>query len=596
MRDVFVQNRLPPRFGRRPKRARRHEQSLREQTILFRTALNNMSQGLCMFDGAQRLVLSNERYATLYGLSPDEIRPGMHLWDIIVCRATNGISPVEKPDAYLRNHKARLSKDGSDNRIQELADGRLIAVSHRPMPDGGWLSIHDDITKKHRIQQRIAHVAHHDPLTDLPNRLQLREHLEAVSARVRRGDAFALFYLDLDRFKHINDSYGHAVGDELLKAVAGRLQNCIREIDLVARIGGDEFVIVQTFIETHGDTAMLAKRIIAALTSPFAIAGLQLSLGTTVGIALSPADGTDPDELITRADLALCRGKVERPGEWSFFKPEMEADAQWRRSLSGGLSKALAKGQMELYYRPILDAGSSICCFEALPRWRHPERGLVLPAEFMPAARENGLIRPLSEWIVQEACATAKSWPDSIKVAVNLSPAQFKGAAISELIRTALAASDLPARRLELEITESLLRQSNENISCVLHELRALGVRIVVDHFGTGYFSVNSLLKFPIDKVKIDRSLTRDITKNSKRLAIVRAIASLGPSLGITIAAEGIEDIDQLEALRHEGCQEMQGCLISPPLPKSAIDAVLSGHENLKWHDQPVRAKAWGGR
>ena len=546
------------------------------------TALNNMSQGLSMFDGAERLVVSNESYAILYGLSPDRIKPGMHLREIVACRAAHGVSAVETADAYLRSHNARVSNGGIDNRIQELADGRLIAVSHRPMPDGGWLSIHDDITEKYRNERRIAYMAKHDALTDLPNRLQFREHLESLAARARRGDAFAILYLDLDHFKQINDTHGHPTGDELLKAVAVRLKHCVREIDMVARLGGDEFAIVQVLIEGPAEASILANRIIKALASPYVVDGLQVSSGTTIGIALSPGDGVDPDELVKKADLALYHAKSEGRGAWRFFEPEMDARAQWRQKLEVGLRQALAEGQIELHYQPLVDPQGSICCFEALARWRHPERGLIPPAEFIPVAEETGLIIPLGESVLRQACAKAMSWPDKIKVAVNLSPVQFKGGGISQLVVSALASSGLPANRLELEITESLLMQNHEELSAALHHLRSLGVRVAMDDFGTGYSSLSYLLRFPIDKIKIDRSFIKDITTNDNSIAIVRAVVSLGRSLGITITAEGVETIEQLDVVRREGCLEIQGYFISPPLQGDATDALLTKHERAK--------------
>jgi diguanylate cyclase (GGDEF)-like protein len=576
---AFVQHRI---MRRRGALSRQREQALHQQTMRLNTALNNMSQGLSMFDGAERLLVFNESYAILYGLTPDRIKPGMHLREIVACRAAHGVSPVETADAYLRDHNARMSDGGINNRIQELADGRLIAVSHRPMADGGWLSIHDDITEKYRNEQRIAYMAKHDALTDLPNRLLMREQLESLSARARRGDTFAILYLDLDHFKQINDTHGHPTGDELLKAVAARLKNCVREIDMVARLGGDEFAIIQTLIGGQAEATILANRVVKALASPFVLDGLQVSSGTTIGIALSPGDGTDPDELIKKADLALYRAKSEGRGAWRFFEPEMDARAQWRQRLEAGLRQALAEGQIELYYQPVVDAQGSICCFEALARWRHPEHGLIPPAEFIPVAEETGLIIPLGESILRQACAKAMNWPDKIKVAVNLSPAQFKGGDISQLVASVLGSSGLSAKRLELEITESLLMQNHEELSAALHHLRSLGVRIAMDDFGTGYSSLSYLLRFPIDKIKIDRTFVKDITTNDNSVAIVRAVASLGRSLGITITAEGVETMEQLEVVRQEGCLEIQGYFISPPLPADAIDALLTEHEKAK--------------
>jgi diguanylate cyclase (GGDEF)-like protein len=556
--------------------SRRRERALRQQALRLKTALDNMSPGLCMFDGAGRLLVSNESYAILYGLSPDQIRRGMRLEEIVACRAAHGICPVETPDEYLHKHRARITQSGTENRLQELTDGRLLAVSHRPMPDGGWISIHEDVTEKHHNEQRITHMAKHDALTGLPNRVQLREHLEGLTAHARRGAAFALLYLDLDRFKQVNDTYGHPTGDQLLKAVAGRLKHTVREIDMVARLGGDEFAIAQAGIGGQDGAAILARRIIESLTAPFALDGLQISSGTTIGIALSPDDGIDPDDLIKKADLALYRAKSVGRGTWCFFEPELNARTLRRQSIEIGLRKALAEGLIELHYQPIIDHQGSLCCFEALARWHDPERGPISPAEFIPVAEETGLINPLGEAVLRQACAKAASWPDDIKVAVNLSPAQFKGGGLSQLLISALDASGLPARRVELEITETLLMQDREEISRVLHQLRSLGVRIAMDDFGTGYSSLNNLLRFPIDKIKIDRLFIKDIETNANSLAIVRAVVSLGRSLGITVAAEGVETKEQFDLVRQEGCREIQGNFISPPLQGNAADAFLT--------------------
>jgi diguanylate cyclase (GGDEF)-like protein len=427
-------------------------------------------------------------------------------------------------------------------------------------------------------------MAKHDALTDLPNRLQLREHLESLVIRARRGDPFAVLYLDLDRFKQINDTHGHPIGDELLKSVAGRLKKCVRETDMVARLGGDEFAIIQTLIKSQTDVSILADRVIKSLASPFMISGLELSSGTTIGIALAPTDGTDPDELIKKADLALYRAKSDGRGTSCFFQPEMDARAQQRQSIEVGLRQALAEGQLEVHYQPIVGAQGSVCCFEALARWRHPERGLISPAEFIPVAEETGLIIPLGEWVLRQACIQATAWPDHIKVAVNLSPAQFKRGDVCQLTANALSASGLPAKRLELEITETLVMQNHAEISRALHRVNALGVHIAMDDFGTGNSSLNNLLRFPIDKIKIDRSFVKDIKTNNNCVAIVRAVASLGLSLGITVTAEGVETVEQLDIVRQEGCNEIQGYLISPPLKADAIDAFLKDHEKAQRH------------
>jgi diguanylate cyclase (GGDEF)-like protein len=563
---------------RRYRMLRRRDRRLQKHNILLDTALNNMSQGLSMFDGKEKLVVSNDSYATLYNLSPDQITSGMSLREIVACRAAYGVAPVGATDQYMRQHGTRVARGGTDNRIQELSDGRLMAVSHRQMPDGGWLSIHDDVTEKHHSEIQIAHMTTHDALTGLPNRLQLLHHLQSLEAGARRGHAFSVLYLDLDYFKHVNDTLGHAIGDGLLKAVAARLRECVRATDMIARLGGDEFAVIQTEIGSQVDATILAKRIIEALALPFAVHELQVSVGLSIGIALSPTDGSDPDQLVKKAGLALHRAKDQGRGVWSFFEPEMDARAQQRRNLEIGLRQAIADCQIELHYQPLVDMRGAVCCFEALARWRHPERGLIPPGDFIPVAEETGLIIPLGEQVLRQACAMAVTWPDHIKVAVNLSPAQFKGGNLAAMIVSALTSSGLPAQRLELEITESILMQNHQDVLATLHRLRALGVRFSMDDFGTGYSSLSYLRRFPFDKIKIDRSFIKDITSSNDCVAIVRAVASLGRSLGITITAEGVETIEQLKRVREEGCGEVQGYLISRPLPAEGVDGFLLAH------------------
>jgi diguanylate cyclase (GGDEF)-like protein len=550
----------------------------RERIDILDAALNHMTQGLSMFDGNERLVVFNDTYATLYSLSPDRIYQGMSLREIMAARQAHGVTPVQTSDRYLQDHNARVARGGTDNRIQELSDGRLMAVSHRQLPDGGWFSIHDDVTEKHRAERQIAYMATHDALTDLPNRLQLWQHLEGLQPGARRGQAFAVLYLDLDHFKHVNDTLGHPLGDALLKAVAVKLCNCVRETDLVARLGGDEFAIIQTGIHGQAEASILAKRIVEALSHPFTLQDLQVSSGLSIGIAISPVDGTEPHELVKKADLALYRAKNEGRGVWRFFEPEMDARAQQRRKLETGLRQALAESQIEVHYQPVVDMEGTIRCFEALARWRHPERGLVPPGEFIPVAEETGLIVPLGELVLRLACARAATWPDGIKVAVNLSPAQFRSNGLGPTVVSALGSAGLSARRLELEITESLLMQSHEDVLATMHQLRALGISISMDDFGTGYSSLSYLRRFPFDKIKIDRSFIKDITISNDCLAIVRAVASLGRSLGIMITAEGVETAEQLERVREEGCSEAQGYLISPPLPAEAVEPFLNAH------------------
>jgi len=429
---------------------------------------------------------------------------------------------------------------------------------------------------RQELEQRLEHMAHHDALTNLPNRLRLRQAMENELARVQRGESVAVLCLDLDHFKSVNDTLGHPVGDRLLEAVAERLRQNVRDVDIVARVGGDEFAIVQVAAEQPRGAIILADRLIETLAKPFDLDGHQVVIGTSIGIALAPLDGLDTDQLIKNADMALYRAKADGRGVFRFFEPEMDAKMQARRTLEIDLRKALAEGEFELFYQPLVNlASNEVSGFEALLRWNHPTRGLVPPSEFIPIAEEMGLIVPSGERILRQACAEAAGWPDDIKVAVNLSPVQFKSKTLALAVTSALASSGLPPHRLELEITESVLLQDNEATLTTLHQLRQLGVRISMDDFGTGYSSLSYLRSFPFDKIKIDQSFVRDLSGKEDSLAIIRAVAGLGRNLGMATTAEGVETREQLGYLRQEGCTEVQGYLFSRPLPARNIIPLL---------------------
>jgi diguanylate cyclase (GGDEF)-like protein len=431
------------------------------------------------------------------------------------------------------------------------------------------------------LEQRLEHMAHHDALTDLPNRLRLRQATENELARVQRGETIAVLCLDLDHFKSVNDTLGHPAGDCLLRTVAERLRQSVRETDIVARVGGDEFAVVQVAAEQPRGAIVLADRLIETLAKPFDLDGHQVVIGTSIGIALAPSDGLDTDQLMKNADMALYRAKADGRGVSRFFEPEMDAKMQARRTLEIDLRKALVEDEFELYYQPLVNLQSdAVSGFEALLRWNHPTRGLVPPSEFIPVAEEMGLIVPLGEKILRQACAEAAGWPDDIKVAVNLSPVQFKSKTLALAVISALASSGLPPHRLELEITESVLLQDSELTLTTLHQLRALGVRIAMDDFGTGYSSLSYLRSFPFDKIKIDQSFVRDMSGKEDSIAIVRAVAGLGKNLGMATTAEGVETQEQLRYLRQEGCTEVQGYLFSRPMPARNIRHLLERVRN----------------
>jgi diguanylate cyclase (GGDEF)-like protein len=426
-----------------------------------------------------------------------------------------------------------------------------------------------------RHSRLLEHLAHHDSLTDLPNRALLRERLE----RACHGQTMALLFLDLDNFKNINDTLGHPVGDELLRAVSARLRECVRgsDSDMIARLGGDEFAILQFADDQPAAAAALAQRIIEVIGAPYGFHGHRVQVGASIGIALSPKDGTNPDQLLRSADIALYRAKSEGRATWRFFTPEMVALAEARRELELELRTALQNGEFALFYQPIVDlGGDEICGVEALLRWRHPRRGLVSPHEFIPLAEEIGLIMPLGEWTLRQACSEAARWPKHIKLAVNLSPVQFNDSGLVPMVAAALAAAGLPEQRLELDITEAVLMRNTKPNLATLRELRSLGVRIAMDDFGIGHSSLSYLRSFPFDKIKIDSSFVRNTTCNAESLSIVRAVAGLGITLGMRTTAEGVETGDQLETVRAAGCSEVQGFVFSPPVPPRELIALLS--------------------
>jgi diguanylate cyclase (GGDEF)-like protein len=549
---------------------------VRQHTRCVETAIDYMSQGLTMFDKSGLLVLCNRRYIEMYGLSADVVKPGCTVSQLVEHRIATGSLSVAEAEQYVANRKAAIAHDKAVSNIVELPNGRTIVVTRRPLPGGGWVATHEDITDRRQAEARIAHMAHHDALTDLPNRVLLRKQLETAMLRVGRGEQLAVLYLDLDHFKSINDTLGHSVGDELLKAVALRLCGCIRQTDMVARLGGDEFAIIQTGIGQPADAASLAQRIREALTIPYDIGGHLVIADVSIGICTVSAGGADPDQLLKNADMALYGAKNDGRGTFRFFEPEMDARVNARRMLELDLRKALLHGEFELYYQPLVNLErNEVCGCEALLRWHHPQRGMISPGEFIPVAEETGLITPLGEWVLRTACAEAATWPEHVSVAVNVSPVQFKDQTLVLTVVNALAASGLAPHRLGIEITEAVLMRDNEATLATLHQLRDLGVRIVMDDFGTGYSSLSYLRSFPFDKIKIDRSFINDISERHDARAIVQAVASLANNLQMTTTAEGAETQAQLDKIRALGCTELQGYLFSPPMRADKLAELL---------------------
>ncbi len=550
--------------------------ALEQTNDRFDTALKNMAHGLTMFDAQQRLLVCNQRYGEMYALPPELMRPGTTLRTILEARVARG--SVRDAARYVEERLQRVNRTEPLYALNDLPDGRTIAISHQPMRDGGWVAVHQDITAQKQAETKIAYLARHDALTELSNRSVLRERMEDCLKRIGAGGgAFTLFMLDLDIFKSVNDSLGHPVGDQLLKMVAHRLVVCLRETDTVARLGGDEFaILVKADGDQHAAAAAAAKQLLEAVSAPYFLDGHQLDISTSIGIALAPEHGRDVDQLIKSADLALYRAKLGGRNTYRIFEAAMGADAEARRALEIDLRNGLARGDFELHYQPIVDMQTSeIVNLEALIRWRHPERGLVSPGDFIPVAEESGLINALGEWVLRRACTDAALWPRRIKVAVNISAVQFRRGNLIEMISDALAVSGLASDRLILEITETVLMQSSRENTETLHQLRRLGISIVLDDFGTGYSSLSYLRMFPFDQIKIDRSFVSELASNPDCAAIVAAVAGLGRSLRVDTVAEGIETEDQLVLARASGCTHAQGYLFGRPRPARELD--LSG-------------------
>jgi len=557
------------------------QRELREQKTRLDSALNNMGEGLCMFDAEKRLVVCNDRYAKMYRLPPELLNAGTPHHEIIKHRITNGILKGPTSDhaaSQLISVLGALPADATSSRIDELADGRLICVTRQPMARGGWVATHLDVTEQRRSEAKITYMAQHDALTDLPNRLLLRERLEQALARTNRGGpGLAVLMLDLDRFKEVNDTLGHPAGDTLLQAVAARLRECVREATFIARLGGDEFAVIECVANPATEATALAERIRMALCEPFDLGDNQVTTATSIGIAIAPGDGNDSEKILKSADLALYSAKTGGGGTFRFFEPKLDQLMHARRNLERDLRNALANGEFELHYQPFVDVKSGeIQGCEALLRWHHPERGLVMPADFIPLAEETGLIVPLGEWTLRAACTEAAKWPADIKIAINLSPAQFRSKKLVPVVIDALAASGLMPQRLELEVTETVIMHDSEAVFAALGQLHRLGVRIALDDFGTGYSSLSFLQKFPFDKIKIDRSFVNELSgENEESRLIAHAVVRFAVSLGKTTTAEGVETREQLDALRAEACVQMQGYYFSRPIGGSEVARIL---------------------
>ena len=547
----------------------------------FEVALNNMARGLSMFDADKRLIVCNAIYREIYELPELLTQPGTHISDLVAYHSKNengDDSPEnrQRQHKWIERHVAELARGKSFTHTQYLKNGRIILVTNQPLADGGWVDIQEDVTEKTRAQERIAWLARHDPLTETANRFHLRELLEQEIKNLSNGSRLAIHLIDLDRFKEVNDTLGHAAGDLLLRAVAKRMRSTVRENDFVGRLGGDEFAVIQAGVMADEQVASLAERLLKVLNAPFRVMGHTVRVGASIGVVMAPEHGTEPDSLLKKADLALYRVKSGGRGAYALYRPEFERIDNERVELETDLRGALAAGELELHYQPIVNLDTrEVTGFEALMRWRHPKLGLIPPANFIPIAEKTGLIVEMGEWALHRACQDATSWPGKMKVTVNLSALQFADSDPAEMTAAALARTGLAADRLEFEITESVLMRNEERTLEALGKLRRLGVRIALDDFGTAFASLSYLRKFAFDKIKIDRSFIRELCERKDCVAIVNAVTGLAKALEIGAIAEGIETAEQLEKVKFAGCREVQGFYFSHAVPAAEVNAAL---------------------
>jgi diguanylate cyclase (GGDEF)-like protein len=544
--------------------------SFEHDNALLRETLDNMTQGVVMFGADATLVVSNDRYIEMYGLSKDVIKPGCTLRQLLEHRGEVGLLTGDI-GKYHDDILEQVRRREVFSWEVTTADGRAIHIVNKPMAGGGWVVTHEDVTQQREFEARIAHMAHHDALTDLPNRTLFGAQLEAALRWLKRDEQLAVLFLDLDNFKNINDTLGHQVGDALLKTVAERLRGCIRETDEVARLGGDEFVIVQTRVGGPADVAQFARRVREAIMQPYDLGDHHVVVDTSIGIALAPGDGATSDELIKNADLALYGAKASGRGTFRFFEQAMDVKMMARLELELDLRRALVNGEFEIHYQPLVNLKEDrISACEALLRWNHPVRGEVGPDSFIPVAEESGLITRIGDWVIRTACEEAATWPDDITLAINISPVQFRNENLIQVVTHALATSGLKPERLELEITEAILLEHTEATLETLNRLRSFGIRIAMDDFGTGYSSLSYLQKFPFDKIKIDGSFVNGLSDAPESSAVIRAVTGLASSFRMVTTAEGVETEEQLAMVRSLGCTEMQGYLFSKA--RSAAD------------------------
>jgi diguanylate cyclase (GGDEF)-like protein/PAS domain S-box-containing protein len=576
---------------------RQSKRELRQQKVHLDTALETMSQGLCMFDADGRIVLCNDRYATMMGLSTPSLK-GLSLLDLLIKYRNSVGEDASDAEQVFARVLADAREGKPSTKIIKTSAGRTLRVNDQPiLAGGGWVSTFDDITEWREAQEQIAYMAHHDALTGLANRIQLIEKLqEALAGKAPQHDGVAVHFIDLDRFKSVNDTLGHDGGDFLLKTVAERLREIIRTDDIVARLGGDEFVIVQTGVRNKDQAEGLAQRLINTVIAPIQLRDHTIIATVSVGIALAPEDGINPERLLKSADLALYRAKAEGRNCIRFFLAEMDAEMQARCKLAWIIRDAVMHDRFELHYQPLFEMSDRrLIGFEALIRLPTEDGTLIPPLEFIPVAEDLRLIDKIGAWVLREACRAAATWPENLTVAVNLSPAQF-AAGVSGVVAAALKETGLAAHRLELEITETLLLGNSRTVMAELKALKAMGVAIVMDDFGTGYSSLSYLWRFPFDKIKIDRSFMQGFEgSNRDASTVVKTIIALGRELNMRVTVEGVETAAQAAFLDKVDGDQAQGYFFGRPVPAAEVGAHILADFHAK-HTAPSSAHPLDGK
>ncbi len=542
----------------------------------FDTALNNMPHGLAMFDADGRVLVVNRRWSEILPIDPETITTRSRCEAIIAAYVELGLLS-ERDGGRIIEAVGTRRGDLASSQLEVTAGDRNVDMTFQPMESGGLVVAIEDITEKRRTEARIAHMARHDALTGLPNRSLYQERLDAALAMMNGDDMLAVLFVDLDNFQQINDTLGHSMGDAVLIEVADRLRFTVGENDVVARFSADEFVILQTGARSEHDVISLAGRVIETIGDIVQVEGKAIACGASVGIALAPRDGTDADQLLKSADMALARAKAGGRGMLHFYEEEMDRRAQARRAIEMDLRRALQNDELAVYFQPLLNLKTlSVTTCEALVRWPHPVRGMISPAEFIPVAEETGLVIEMGRQVMRKACQACAGWPDGVRVAVNLSSVQFERDDVVAVVAEALSISGLDPSRLELEITETLLLKDSAPVLETLERLKAMGVRLSLDDFGTGYSSLSYLHKFPIDKVKIDRSFVRPITTDRKAAKLLRGVTRLGAELGLAVVVEGVETHEQLKMIDAAGVvTEIQGFILSPAVPDAQVRAMM---------------------